>query len=317
VVGLRPWFPWPLCRWRWWTEPAAAERLAALRVGLAGVLLVDLLATYWPHAGDFFGRDSLGGPALFPWVWAPGRWTWSLLRGIDDPALLRGALALWTAAVAGLLVGWQTRLCAAAAWVLSTSFANLNPDVDNAGDTVRGIVLFYLMLCPCGAAWSLDARRRGPRPAGAVLVHPWPLRLLFVQMACVYFSNGAFKAVGRDWPAGDSLYFVLGDLTLTRWSYAAWPLPYALTRILTWWVLGWELTFPLLVLWRPARLVALGCGIAFHLGIGLSLELGGFPFYMLCLYLPLVPWEAAGSGTVAADRRLTGGARGRVPRAGR
>src|SRR5581483_5576329 len=35
VAGLRPWYPWPLSRWRWWTEPVPAERLAALRIGLA------------------------------------------------------------------------------------------------------------------------------------------------------------------------------------------------------------------------------------------------------------------------------------------
>ena len=34
-VGVDPWLPWPLSAWRWWTEPVAAERLAALRIGLA------------------------------------------------------------------------------------------------------------------------------------------------------------------------------------------------------------------------------------------------------------------------------------------
>src|SRR5205823_3952047 len=33
VVGLKPWFPWPLSRWRWLNEPVRAERLAALRIG--------------------------------------------------------------------------------------------------------------------------------------------------------------------------------------------------------------------------------------------------------------------------------------------
>jgi hypothetical protein len=288
VVGLRPWYPWPLSRWRWWTEAVRAERLAALRIGVAAVLLLDLLVTYWPHAGDFYGRDSLGRPGLFPWMWLSGRWNWSLLRDVEDPALIRAALALWTAATFGLLVGLQTRLCAAATWALSLSFANVNPNIDNAGDVVRGIVLFYLMLCPCGATWSLDARRRG---TGPVLIDPWPLRLLFVQMTLIYFCNGVNKVLGKDWPAGDSLYYVLADLTLARWSYARWPLPYAVTRVLTWLVLGWEVSFPLLMAWRPLRLAALGMGVAFHVGIGLSLELGGFPLYMLCLYLPLVPWE--------------------------
>jgi hypothetical protein len=270
-----------LSRWRWWTEPVRAERLAALRIGLAAVLLADVLTTYWPHAADFFGKGSLAPP------WRQGTWTWSIFRDVEDPRVLRAGMAAWAVATAGLLAGFRTRLCAAATWVLSTSFANLNPNIDNAGDTVRGIVLFYLVLCPCGAAWSLDSWRRARR----ALVWPWPLRLLFLQMVFIYFSSGLHKVVGQDWPAGDGLYYVLGDLGLSRWPYARVPVPYGLTRVLTWLVLAWEVSFPLLVLWRPLRLVALGLGAAFHLGIGLALELGGFPWYMLCLYLPLVPWE--------------------------
>ncbi len=293
VVGLQPWLPWPLSRWRWWTEPVRAERLAALRIGLAAVLLADVLGSYGPHVGDFFTGAGLGGPELFGYYCRPPRFHWSLLSGVEDVNVLRAAVAAWAAATACLLVGLLTRPSAAVAWLLSTSFANLNPYIDNGGDQVRGIALFYLMLCPCGAAWSVDAwaRRRRGGPAGPNYVAPWPLRLLFVQMVWIYFSNGAFKLMGADWPRGEALYYVLGDLTLARWSYAQVPLPAAITTAMTYTVLAWEVSFPLLVLWRPTRVAALVLGVLFHVGIGLSLELGGFAFYMLCLYLPLLPWE--------------------------
>jgi hypothetical protein len=291
VVGLRPWLPWPLGRSRWWTQPIRAERLAALRVGLAAALLIDVLTTYLPHAADFYGRDSLGAPQVFAARFA-GSAYWSLLEGVESSAVVRAAVLAWAAAAAGLLLGLATRLCAAAAWALSVSFAAVNPSIENAGDTVRTILLFYLTLCPCGAVWSLDAwlwrRRRGPGP---FLVHPWPARLLLVQLVCIYFRNGLHKVVGHDWTAGDSLYYVLGDLTLARWSYAWLPLPYLLTRLLTWLVMAWEFLFPVLLLWRRLRVPVLCFGVAFHLGIWLCLELGGFAPYMLCLYLPLLPWE--------------------------
>jgi hypothetical protein len=35
-------------------------------------------------------------------------------------------------------------------------------------------------------------------------------------------------------------------------------------------------------------------GAVFHLGTGLLLQLGPFPFYMICLYLPFFPWERVG-----------------------
>src|SRR5262249_3288632 len=163
-----------------------------------------------------------------------------------------------------------------AVWLLALGFANLNPNLDNAGVEVRNIVLFYLMLCPCGAAWSLDRRfarwRNGL--AGPVYVYPWPLRLLFVQLVLIYFCIALYKLGGKQWLEGTSVYYVLCDGTLTRFSYAQLPLPLWLTRPLSWAVLLWEVGFPLWVALRRTRILALGFGVAFHVGILVTLELG-------------------------------------------
>jgi hypothetical protein len=225
-------------------------------------------------------------------LWHPQLWQDFLLSWQKHPALLQTAFWIWAAAVLALLVGWQTRAAAIAAWILSSSFANLNPNIDNAGDTVRGIILFYLMLCPCGAAYSIDSwltRRRGW--TGPAYVSPWPLRLLFIQMVFIYWCNGMYKITSKDWLGGDSLYLVFSDLTLTRFSHAQLPLPYWMTRIMTWTVLSWELSFPILVCNRWTRPPALALGFMFHLGIFISMELGGFAPYMWALYLPFLPWE--------------------------
>jgi uncharacterized membrane protein YphA (DoxX/SURF4 family) len=301
VVGWQPWLPWPLSRSRWWTEPVPAERLAAVRIGLAGFLLLDILLTYWPQIGDFFGRDSLGSPEVFAFYRSPPHWHWSILGGIEDVRILRAAAGLWAVATFSLMIGFFTRTSAVITWVLSTSFASLNSCIDNAGDEIRGIILFYLMVSPCGAAWSIDRWRRrraaqSSAPGAPVFIHPWPLRLLMVQMVFIYFSNGVFKLTGKTWGAGDSLYYVLSDLTLARWSYAQVTVPYWITKLLTWFVLGWEAGFPLWVALPWTRKAALWFGVAFHLGIGISMELGFFVPYALCFYLPLVPWERFGQG---------------------
>ncbi len=287
VIGLEPWLPWPLSRWPWWAQPVRAERLAALRIGVASVLLVDLLTTYLPHAGAFFGADSLGSPEVFPATACD----WSLLRGVTDQRVVLTALGVWLVATAALLVGLATRVAAVAVWVLSVSFAHINPGIENAGDEVRGIILFYLMLCPCGAVSSFDHRLRQRRGPGPVHVWPWPLHLLLIQMALIYFTSGVHKLFGEQWRSGESLYFVLSNWTVARWPFASVALPFALAQLLTWTVLAWELTFPLLIAFRWTRMVALGFGVAFHLGIALFLELGMFTPYMLCLYLPLIHWE--------------------------
>lgn len=238
----------------------------------------------------------LSGLALWTWCQhaAPPAWLhWAGTRWDEDAQVLRLLLLLWAAATALLGLGLWSRASAVAVWVLSTSFATLNPCIDNAGDSIRGIALFYLMLSPCGAAWSLDrwrARRKG-QLTGPVFVHPWPLRLLFLQLVFIYFCNGAYKLGGVDWRAGNSLYYVFNDVVLMRFSYQQFPVPVGLTRLLSWSVLTWEVLFPLLVAIRWTRVAALWFGVALHLGIFVGMELGLFAPYILALYLPLLPWE--------------------------
>jgi hypothetical protein len=436
VAGWQPWLPWPLSAWKWWTEPVRAEYLAVLRIGVAAVLLADILLTYLPQADVFYGPESLGSTVLFGYMQRPGYWYWTLGSGLGDPllsclallawlvctallslgfwvrltttqntlairrllvlwlmvtilvvlgqwarmspafeqvspltwlapgigwaistfflgtdllnrarrratdldlriiligswvsllvfvalglwktfdpspegpfvlrwvgarwdeelGLILGAMLVWSAGTFLLLVGLATRWSAVLVWILSTSFAHLNSYIDNHGDTVRGIILFYLMLCPCGAAWSVDAwlARRRRAQAGNVFVSPWPLRLLFVQMVFIYWMNGLYKAIGSDWNEGVSYYYVLCDLAIARFSYAQFPVPFWVTWLLTKVVLYWEVTFPLWMPFRRTRIAALGLGALFHLGIFVQMELGGFAPYMLCLYLPLLPWH--------------------------
>jgi len=440
IVGLSPWLPWPLSAWPSWTTPVRAERLAAMRIGLAFIFLLDICLLFAPDTLEYFGKNGLGSPTVFGWRFQAPRTTWSLLRGFDDGAttylslstfilltcwilgtsLMRllttklnpppqdrtgAALAIWTAslawyvggvwsrmfsanepddwawivpligaglallflileslqrwrdphqripwvsmilatlffcALAGfgwyfawmenydadawwmpmyrswqnedslvltamglwiasvflLLIGCCTRTVAVLTWLLSISFDNLNPNLENAGDTIRVTLLLFLMLCPCGAAWSVDAwwaKRPGP-----VYVHPWPIRLLFVQLIFIYFMNGLYKACGTTWNEGISLHFVLGDLVRARFSRAWLQLPPWLTSLLTWSVMIWELAFPLLVIWKWPRRVALFFGVMFHLGIFVSLEIGAFVPYALCMYLPLLPWERLRRGS--------------------
>jgi hypothetical protein len=292
VVGLSPWLPWPLRDWPWWTEPVRAERLAALRIGVAAVLLFDVFVNYLPLAYDFFGPSSLGSPEIFADNRAASL-RWSLLSGLDDRSLVVASLVAWAVAAAFLLFGLLPRLSAATAWVLSISFINLNFYIHNSGDNVRTIALLYLMLSPCAAVWSVSSRQTRPTAAdqGSTYVPAWPLRLLFVQLVLIYFVNGLYKVMGADWRDGRIMHYVLGNLAWTRFSYAQLPLPFPVIQLLTWATVLFELSFPLLALFRLTRVPVLWLGVLFHFGTAVSLQLCGFPFYMICLYLPLVPWE--------------------------
>jgi hypothetical protein len=295
VVGVRPWLPGALGRWAWLTAPVRAERLAALRIGVGLVLLLDILATHLPYLRDYYGPGSLADPDVFASRFAAPFWHWSVLRWLPDTWGPPAALAVWAVAALALTVGFYPRSAAAVAWALSLSFYNSNYYLHNSGDRLRHTLLFFLMLCPCGAVWSMKAAlasQRSPRgETGPVYVYPWPVRLLFVQLVLTYFFNGVYKLLGPEWRDGTVLHYVLSDAGWARWSF---PLPLWLTRGAAWFVMGWELSFPLLVLRPATRVAALSVGAAFHVISGLNLELGLFPLYALCFYIPLLPWERWG-----------------------
>jgi uncharacterized membrane protein YphA (DoxX/SURF4 family) len=289
VVGLKPCLPPPLSRSPWWTEPVRAERLAALRVGVGLTLLLDVLGTYLPRARDFYGPDSLTAPGTFVWDTSPLEWHRVLLDRVSTFETWYVLLWVWAAAGALLALGVLPRAAAAVAWFFSVSVTRISPAMHNSGDQVRNILLLYLILTPCGAVWSLQSWRR--RRDGPVFVHPWALRLLLIQLAITYLINGLFKMRGAHWHSGRALSLVLGDSAWTRWSFAGWPLPAWLLQAMTWGVVLWELTFPFCLFVPRLRAPALWMGVAFHVGTGVTMRLGPFPLYMLCLYLPLIPWE--------------------------
>src|SRR4051794_26327701 len=99
-VGLTPWFPWPLNRWRWLNEAIPAERLAAVRVGVGLVLLLDVLCTYLPAVGDFYGPEGVGGPGRVS-ASSPPPASWSVLAWCDSLPVLQAAGVLRVVAAAG------------------------------------------------------------------------------------------------------------------------------------------------------------------------------------------------------------------------
>lgn len=302
VLGVRPRLPSWLANSPWWTQPIRAERLAALRIGVGLVLLLDILGTYVPRHADFFGKNSVTAPGTGAQTASWYEFHRLLLDQVASPGAWLALLLLWAGSAALLAIGHGSRIAAAIAWYFSASLMTLNPAMHNGGDQVRTILLFILILCPCGAVWSVESWKRS-RAAGLcqpMFVQPWPLRLLFIQLVTIYFMNGMFKLLGAHWRSGQALSYLLGDIGWTRWSFAGWPIPDGSLNLMTWVVLAWEIGFPLFMVMPALRKPALVMGVLFHVGTGLTMKLGPFPLYMLCLYLPLVPWEnwaGAGDGT--------------------
>jgi hypothetical protein len=308
-VGIQPRFPGFLARWRWLADPVPAERAAALRIAAAVALLLDLAFGILPYYRTLFTADGLAGRDAYPFRFRTGHFYWSVLRWLPDSWGPQAVAAVWVVAAVGLLIGYRPLLTGLICWVCAVSVWNINQWVANGGDQLRNSLLLMVALSWSGAVWGVQSVRRGAG-GGPVFVPGWPLRVLLVQLCCLYVFSGVYKLLSPDWRSGYVMYYVNHDLI---WSMAprltAWP-SVTVHRLSTWVTLVWELGFPLLIAWRWTRAATLCLGVVFHLVTFLTLEIGAFGPYSLAFYAIFLPCERFGKNRTSPGILLPGG-RGR------
>ncbi|MBX3233431.1 MAG: HTTM domain-containing protein [Labilithrix sp.] len=278
--------------------------LATTRIAVGVLMLADLVERSSRLSLDY--TDD----GLLPRSWfdeAERDLPLLFVHGLGGSAAF-AVLCMLACAVAAmlLLLGWRTRLVSLVSLLLWASLQARNPMIAYHGDTVLRVVLFWGVLLPWGARWSLDARRaRRPGPPDT-FVGPAAVGFL-VQLACIYVFSVAYKS-GPAWRED----FDAVTLALRMHGYAT-PVGEALLRyprvlrLLSVGVLALESLGPLL-LFAPlrteaARLVAAGAFLLFHVALGLTMRLELFTPLMLAVWMAVLParfWRALGASASAA-----------------
>jgi predicted DCC family thiol-disulfide oxidoreductase YuxK len=279
-----------------WFAPARVRDLAYLRIALVGVLLAGSM---WPGALDHQLRLTLLPAAWFEALpalkvlTAPLVWGW----GVRPSALL--VTSMWMlCGAAGLfaLVGARTRLSLALfayanTFLIAHAFSYGTLQHPQAPAT---IILFVLLLTPCGEALSVDSmrkrvaesRRRGkfiPRADEATSANArWPLRLAQWLLVAAYLSAGVSKlVVGKGaWMNG----YTMGYYLLLDGFGHQLPLSVAIAHVHWLGVVSavvtmtFELTFVVSVLWPRTFPVYGAVGTGLHTGIFLLMRAPFFQF---------------------------------------
>ena len=96
-----------------------------------------------------------------------------------------------------------------------------SPEVSSVLAVSAVALLIVLFVSDFGllSDWKLNVS-----PSGRPLIFNVVTSLL-VTVIFIYFMNGVYKLLGPEWIAGNSLHYVLGEPTLTRFSQSAWPMP--------------------------------------------------------------------------------------------
>ena len=196
-------------------------------------------------------------------------------------------------------VGYRTRLSSVLAALAMLSLQRTNPTVLNSGDLLLRQIGIFVALAPSGVLLSVDAvrlRRRSDAsgPSSPPRRAPWALRALQLNLAFGYLLSAWAKLQGPTWHDGTAVTRALRIEDLQRLTVPDWLLQQdILFNLITWGTLAFEAAFFFVVWKRRWRPWVLGLGVAFHLGIDLTFDVGFFSIAILVAYLGFVPPEVA------------------------
>lgn len=271
---------------RFWFAPSDIATLALMRI-LVGTMLVYTHLVWMKELDTFVAVDGLIPRATAEAFYGDRiKWAFSYLWQCDSPTTLYTAHILGLIVLGMFTVGLYTRVTAVLSFFVTMSYIHRLPGALFGLDQTNGMLISYLMLAPCGAAYSLDrwfaARRAGgPLPPAAPTTSTTiATRLIQLHLCVVYFFAGLGKLQGDSWWAGDALWRAASNLeyqTLDITWLAHWPL---LTALLTQLSAYWELAFCVLVWPRLLRPLTMAFAVPLHLGIGIALGLMTFGLIM-------------------------------------
>jgi hypothetical protein len=293
----------PITAWkRFFFGPISARPLGAFRVVFGSVIVgyLALMTVEFDHwytsAGLYTASEAREAAGLL---------RFSPLNYVDNPAISHLVLAMTMAVAVAFTLGWRTRIMSVLLYAGLLSLYHRNVASNGGPDAVPVIVSFYLMLCPCGAAFSLDARRAA-RKRGTLaepLIVPWGLRLLQMQICLIYFQSCVIKCGGQLWLNGTTVHYILFNREFCQFNME-WLAQYPLViNVMTHGALLIEFALAFWLWFRPTRRWVIFGGVALHLGIRQMLLVPGFGEVMTATYLTfLAPDELAATMRVLDPR---------------
>ena len=274
--------------------PETDTWLAVLRSGLGLQVIVYalFLRSDWHYLFASSGKGLVGrevGEAItafdspliptFGWLVAFGR-----IFNISEETVLSVAWICLLSAGCFLLLGLLSRPAAILAWFVHLCAAESGGLLAYGADSFMTTAFFYLMLSPLPDHYSLDHWVTKTKPKNPLLLGFWR-RVLQLHLCFVYFIGGLAKCLGNGWWDGSNLWrslirppfnLVPPDL-LVQFKYVLPVLGISICLL--------EVSYPIFIWLKKTRWIWLGCILAMHAAIGLTMGLYLFALVMMVMNL--------------------------------
>jgi hypothetical protein len=289
-----------------WFEAASPDNLGLCRIVLFGTMflyytLMPSLFPSWGYLEDFVPWGSVSRAFWNP-VW--------LMAVLHLPAASTQVLGtmqiIWRAALLLSCIGLFTSISTAISFAFGLYFCGMEVSFGKIHHMDHVLIFSFLIMAfsRCGDAFSVDSWIRKPR-AAAIQEPPamsgeytWPIRLIWVVIALIYFAAGVSKLrhSGFEWIDSDTMshylishqYHISAADPLSSWG-AALARRAMIPRLLAATSLILELAMPIALFSRRSRWVLVPGAAAMQFGIAVLM---GPPFYQLILcQLLWVPWD--------------------------
>jgi Vitamin K-dependent gamma-carboxylase len=265
-------------------DPASARPIAALRIGVSLVLLVqafllrhDILALC---ASDGYIQpvlSSFNHRAPFPAIDSLTQKLSSF--GMTEHQVIIGLCAAYLCSIASLLAGSFSRPAAFIAWLTHGILMNSSAASIYGVDYFAQVFLLYFFVFPSGAAWSLDVL------SGRISSAPtWQARLglrtMQINLCIAYLATGLEKAAGYQWWHGEVMMRV-AQLPIYKGYDLTWIANFPLIALLAGWAtLFFEIGYIVFIWPRHTRTIWAFSIVGLHLGIIALMGLGIFGAFM-------------------------------------
>jgi hypothetical protein len=296
-------------RQRWnhfWFQAASPDNLGLCRIVLFGTMflyymIMPRLFPSWGYLENFVPWGSVS--RVF---WSPV-WLISVLH--LPPAsteVLETVQIAWRASLLFSCVGLFTRVSTAISFGFGLYLFGVAASFGRIHHTEHILIFsFLIMACSrCGDAWSIDALiRKAKAPAIPETremsgEYTWPVRLIWVVIALIYFAAGISKLrhSGFEWITSDSMsnylishaYHISVTDPLTSWGPAL-TRTVVIPKMLAAFGMILELALPIALFSRRARWVLAPSVALMQLGVAVLL---GPNFYQITIcQLLWVPWD--------------------------
>jgi hypothetical protein len=207
----------------WFLGLVSVQPMVVNRVVLGGVLSLHALSRipefdvlYGSAAGswsgpyrEFVNRFLVGDLA------APALWLTSLLAEAGPELRQWTLIGLYGISVASSLAfvaGFWTRTAGMISIAMHLLFLTIHPFAHYGWASMMAPFTLYVVFSRAGEYWSIDAwRKRNPARAKPPTfdVPAWPMRLLQVHVATMYFHTGSARIDDSDWLRGEVLFVFL------------------------------------------------------------------------------------------------------------